>query len=276
MFNIVKKEIEWNGKTLSLEVGKVARQASGSVMLRYGNTTILAAVTVAQKAVEGADFLPLTVNYIEKSYAAGKIPGGFFKREAKPSEVATLTSRLIDRPIRPLFPGDFHNEINVTCTLLSYDSTCNPDIASLIAASAALSISEAPFSEAVAGARVGLIDDQLVLNTSNEDLIKSDLDLVVAGTESSVLMVESEAKQLSEEKMLEAVNFAHESFQSVIKLINELKQEVGKEKITYQSYDNSSLIEDIRNFAGKRIVDSYKIKDKQQRVSGLDAVYSDI
>lgn len=144
MFNIVKKEIEWNGKMLSLETGKIARQAS-SVVVKYGNTTLLCAVTVAGKAMEGVDFFPLTVNYIEKSYAAGKIPGGFFKRETKPSDAATLTSRLIDRPIRPLFPSNFHNEVNVVCTVISYDSSSTPDIAALIGASAALAISEAPF-----------------------------------------------------------------------------------------------------------------------------------
>src|SRR3989338_1942429 len=158
MFNIVKKEVEFGGKTLTLETGKIARQASGSVIAKLGNTTILAAVTMSKKPLSGADFLPMTVNYIEKSYAAGKIPGGFFKREAKPSDNATLTSRLIDRPIRPLFPSNFHNEINVVCQVLSYDSSCNPDIVALIAASAALEISEVPFEEAVGAARVGFID----------------------------------------------------------------------------------------------------------------------
>ena len=276
MFNIIKKEIEWNGKTLSFETGRIARQASGSVLVKYGNTTILAAVTVAQKPVEGADFLPLTVHYIEKSYAAGKIPGGFFKREAKPSEVATLTSRLIDRPIRPLFPSDFHHDVNVICTLLSYDASSTPDVVALIAASAALSISEAPFAETIAAARVGIIDNEMVLNPSKEELLKSDLDLIIAGTESSVLMVESEAKQLSEEKMLEAVNYAHKSFQPVIKVINELRDEVGKENMSYESSDNSSLLKDIKDFAGDKIVAAYKIQDKQERAQSLNALYQDI
>ncbi len=276
MFNVVKKEIQWNGKLLSFETGKIARQASGSVVVRYGDTTILAAVTVANKPVEGADFLPLTVNYIEKSYAAGKIPGGFFKREAKPSDVATLTSRLIDRPIRPLFPSNFHNEVNVVCTLLSYDASCNPDIVALVAASAALAISEAPFQEVVGGARVGLINNEFVLNPSNEELVKSDLDLVVAGTHSSVLMVESEAKQLSEEKMLEAVNFAHSSFQPVIEIINQLKQECGKAQIAYEQYDNSALLKEIKGFAGDKVVSAYKIKSKQERAAQLDKIYSEI
>jgi polyribonucleotide nucleotidyltransferase len=276
MFNVVKKEIELNGKTLSIETGKIARQASGSVIVKYGNTIILCAVSVANKAAENADFFPLTVNYLEKSYAAGKIPGGFFKREAKPSDLATLTARLIDRPIRPLFPSNFFNEVNVVCTLLSYDPTCNPDIAALIAASAALSISQAPLSEAVAAARVGLIDDKFVLNPSNEELLNSNLDLIVAGTESSVLMVESEAKELSEEKMLDAVKFAHESFQPIIKLINELKDEVGKEKFTAINEDDENLINDIKNFIGDQLIKAYKIKEKQDRVTALDNLYNEI
>ena len=213
MFNVVKKEIQWNGKTLSLETGKVARQAS-SVIVKYGDTTILCAATVAAKPAQGANFFPLTINYIEKSYAAGKIPGGFFKRETKPSDAATLTSRLIDRPIRPLFPDNFYNEVNVTCTTLSYDATHSPDIAALIGASAALAISEAPFTEEIAGARVGLIDGEFILNPDGEELKNSELDLVVAGTQSSVLMVESEAKQLSEKQMLDAVSFGHKEFQA--------------------------------------------------------------
>ncbi len=276
MFNVVKKEIELNGKTLSIETGKIARQASGSVIVKYGNTTILCAVTVANKAAENADFFPLTVHYIEKSYAAGKIPGGFFKREAKPSDLATLTARLIDRPIRPLFPSNFFNDLNVVCTLLSYDPTCNPDVVALIASSAALSISQAPLSEAVAGARVGLIDDKFVLNPSNEDLANSTLDLVVAGTESSVLMVESEAKELSEEKMLDAVTFAHESFQPIIKMINELKDEIGKEKLAASAEDHNNLSSDIKDFIGDKLIKAYNITDKQDRVLALDHLYNEI
>ena len=174
MFNVVKKEINWNGKILSIETGKIARQANGSVVVKYGNTTILCAVTIAAKAAENADFFPLTVNYLEKSYAAGKIPGGFFKRETKPSDSATLIARLIDRPIRPMFPSNFYNEVNVVCTVLSYDATCNADIAALIGASAALAISEAPFEIIVAGSRVGLINGQFVLNPSNDELKNSE------------------------------------------------------------------------------------------------------
>lgn len=276
MFNVVKKEINWNGKILSLETGKIARQAGGSVLVKYGNTTVLAVTTVAGKAVEGADFFPLTVNYIEKSYAAGKIPGGFFKREAKPSDAATLTSRLIDRPIRPLFPSDFYNEVNVVCTVLSYDPTCTPDIAALIGASAALAISEAPFDGPIAGARVGQIDGQFVLNPGNEELKKSRLDLVVAGSESSVLMVESEAKELTESEMLAAVNFGHQAFQPVITMIKALKDETGKKKIIVSVEDNSSLKQEISNFIGDRLINAYKQKEKQIRVSELDQIKTDV
>jgi polyribonucleotide nucleotidyltransferase len=276
MFNVIKKEINWNGKTLSLETGKIARQASGSVVVRYGNTTILAAVTVAPKAMDGADFFPLTVNYLEKSYAAGKIPGGFFKRETKPSDAATLVARLIDRPIRPLFPSNFYNEVNVVCTVLSYDPSCTPDIAALVGASAALAISEAPFLEPVAGARVGLINDQFVLNPSNEEVKSSTLDLVVAGTESSVLMVESEAKELSEAKMLEAVKFAHESFQPIIAMIKEFASAAAKKKIEVAKDDSSDLKNEIAKFIGDRLVAAYKKQEKQARASDLDSIFSDI
>ena len=276
MFNVVKKEINWNGKILSLETGKIARQASGAVVAKYGNTTVLCAVTVAGKAAEGADFFPLTVNYLEKSYAAGKIPGGFFKREAKPSDAATLTSRLIDRPIRPLFPSNFYNEVNVVCTLLSYDASATPDVVALIAASAALAISEAPFLEAVAGARVGLIDGQFVANPTNEELKNSRLDLVVAGTQSSVLMIESEAKELTESEMLSAINFAHDNFQPVIALINELKEAAGKEKIAVKAADNASLKKDIANLISSRLIAAYKKQQKQARSADLDAIKADV
>ncbi len=276
MFNVVKKEINWNGKILSLETGKIARQASGSVVAKYGNTTILCAVTVANKAAEGADFFPLTVNYLEKSYAAGKIPGGFFKREAKPTDAATLTARLIDRPIRPLFPSNFYNEVNVVSTVLSYDPTCTPDIVALIASSAALAISEAPFLEPVGASRVGFIDGQFVLNPSAEELKNSTLDLVVAGTESSVLMVESEAKEMSEVQMLEALNFGHKAFQPVIEMIKELQAECGKKKIEVVKADNSAIKNSIASFIGDRLISAYKKQEKQIRAGELDQLYSEI
>ena len=276
MFNVVKKEIEWNGKTLSLETGKIARQAGGSVLAKYGNTTVLCAVTVASKAAPGADFFPLTVHYLEKSYAAGKIPGGFFKREAKPTDAATLTARLIDRPIRPLFPSNFYNEVNVICTVLSYDPTCNPDIVALVATSAALSISEAPFDGPVGSSRVGKIEDKFVLNPSDEELKSSTMDLVVAGTDSSVLMVESEAKQLSEAEMLEAIKFGHDAFQPVIKMISELQSEAGKKKIEVITEDNSAIKKEIAEFVGDRLINAYKTREKQDRATQLDAISSDI
>ena len=276
MFNVVKKEINWNGKILSIETGKIARQANGSVVVKYGNTTILCAVTIAAKAAENADFFPLTVNYLEKSYAAGKIPGGFFKRETKPSDSATLIARLIDRPIRPMFPSNFYNEVNVVCTVLSYDAACNADIAALIGASAALAISEAPFEIIVAGSRVGLINGQFVLNPSNDELKNSELDLVVAGTKTSVLMVESEAKELSEQKMLDAVNFGHEAFQVIINLIEEFKKECGKPKMVVPSNVNQALKNDIANYIGNRLINAYKKLQKQDRATDLEAILSDI
>lgn len=276
MFNVVKKEINWNGKTLSLETGKIARQASGSVIAKYGNTTILCAVTVATKAAEGADFFPLTVNYLEKSYAAGKIPGGFFKRETKPTDAATLTARLIDRPIRPLFPSNFYNEVNVVCTVLSYDASSTPDVVALIGASAALAISEAPFLEPVGASRVGFIDGQFVINPNAEELKNSTLDLVVAGTESSVLMIESEAKELSEAQMLEAVTFGHQAFQPVIQMIKELQAECGKKKFEAKVEDNSALKAEITSFIGDRLVNAYKKQEKQIRSGELDQLFADI
>jgi len=276
MFNVVKKEIDWNGKILSLETGKIARQASGAVVAKYGNTTILCAVTVAKKAAENADFFPLTVNYIEKFYAAGKIPGGFFKREAKPSDAATLTSRLIDRPIRPLFPANFYNEVNVVCTVLSYDPECTPDIVALIASSAALAISEAPLTEPVGGARVGYVNGEFILNPNQEELKQSRLDLVVAGTESSVLMIESEAKELNETEMLAALDFGHKSFQPVIKMIEELKKECGKKKLEAPSEDNSNLKKEISDFIADRLINAYKQQEKQVRVSELEQIASDV
>jgi len=276
MFNVTKKDINWNGKNLSIETGKIARQANGSVIVKYGNTTVLCAVTMAQKAAEGADFFPLTVNYLEKSYAAGKIPGGFFKRETKPSDSATLVARLIDRPIRPMFPANFYNEVNIVCTVLSYDPSCNPDIPALIGASAALAISEAPFEMIVAGARVGYINNKFVLNPSNEELKSSTLDLVVAGTTSSVLMVESEAKELSEQKMLEAVSFGHNAFQPIIKLIEDLVKECGKQKIQISQNNNNDLKNNIKNFIGDRLIKAYKKLEKQARSGDLEQILSDI
>ena len=229
MFNPVVKTFQYGNQTVTLETGKVARQATGSVIVTMGNSQVLATVVGRKSANPGQDFFPLTVNYQEKTYAVGKIPGGFFKREGRPTEKETLTSRLIDRPIRPLFPKGFMNEVQVVCTVISADKNEDADIASLIGASAALSISGIPFAEPIGAARVGYDAEKgYMLNPTNSELESSLLDMVVAGTKSAVLMVESEAKELSEDEMLGAVLFAHQEMQVAIAAIEELKAEAGK------------------------------------------------
>ncbi len=275
MFNVVKKEILWNGKNFSLETGKIARQAS-SVVAKYGNTTVLCAVTVANKPADSIDFFPLTVNYLEKSYAAGKIPGGFFKREGKPSDVATLVSRLIDRSIRPIFPNGFYNEVNVVCTVLSYDPECNPDIVALIGSSAALAISKAPIQTIIAGCRVGFINNEFVLNPSNLQLKNSSLDLVVAGTKDSILMVESEAKELKQEQMLEAISFGQQQFSPIIDLIKQLTEQTSESKLIVSQKNNQELKQEITKFIENRLILSYKKLEKQARSQDLEAIELDI
>ncbi|MBF0353832.1 MAG: polyribonucleotide nucleotidyltransferase [Alphaproteobacteria bacterium] len=229
MFNVTRKEMIWGGRKLVIETGKIARQADGAVLVTYGDTTVLATVVAMKTPRQGIDFFPLTVNYQEKAFAAGKIPGGFFKREGRPSEKETLVSRLIDRPIRPLFADGFRNETQVVATVLSHDLENDPDIVSLVAVSAALTISGVPFMGPVGGARVGYIDGEYVLNPLQGDLERSTLELVVAGTKEGVLMVESEAKELSEEIMLGAVSFGHKNFQPVIDAIISLAEKCAKE-----------------------------------------------
>jgi polyribonucleotide nucleotidyltransferase len=229
MFNVTRKEITWGGRTLVLETGRMARQADGAVLVSYGDTTVLCTVVAERAPKAGVDFFPLTVNYIEKTYAAGKIPGGFFKREGRPSEKETLTSRLVDRPIRPLFPPAFRNETQVVCTVLSHDLENDPDIAAMIGTSAALTISGIPFLGPIGAARVGYIAGEYVLNPRLDEMPNSALDLVVAGTAQGVLMVESEAKELSEEVMLGAVMFGHKGMQPVIDCIIELAEASAKE-----------------------------------------------
>ncbi len=229
MFTVQRKELDWGGRRLVLETGKIARQADGAVIATLGETTVLCTAVAQKTPREGIDFFPLTVNYQEKTSAAGKIPGGFFKREGRPSEKETLTSRLIDRPIRPLFHANFHNETQVICTTLSHDLVNDPDIVAMVGASAALTISGIPFMGPIGGARVGYVDGAYVLNPSQDDLPNSALDLVVAGTVDGVLMVESEAHELSEEIMLGAVNFGHEQMQPVIQGIVELAEMSAKE-----------------------------------------------
>ena len=277
MFNIVKKEMEWGHDTLTLETGRIARQADGCVVATYGETSVMAAVTYAKAPKPGQDFFPLTVHYNEKYYAAGKIPGGFFKREARPTEKETLTSRLIDRPIRPLFVEGFKNEVLVICTVLSHDLENDPDVVAMIAASAALTISGAPFMGPIAGARVGFVDGEYVLNPSVDDMqgLKNDpeqrLDLVVAGTKDAVMMVESEAYELSEAEMLGAVKFGHEQMQPVIDLIVSLAEDAAKEPFDFQAPDYSALFDAVKAAGESRMRDAYAITDKQERVNAVSA-----
>ena len=277
MFNEVKKSIQWGEETLTLETGKVARQADGSVIATYGETSVMANVTFAKQPREGQDFFPLTVHYQEKYYAAGKVPGGFFKREARPTEKETLTARLIDRPIRPLFVPGFKNEVLVMCTVLSHDLVNDPDMVAMIAASAALTISGAPFMGPIAGCRVGYSDGEYVLNPEVDDMHdlrnnpEQRLDLVVAGTKDAVMMVESEAYELSEEEMLGAVTFAHEQIQPVIDLIISLAEESAKEPFDYQPADISELYDAVKAAGEDKLRDAYKIQDKQERTTAQNA-----
>src|ERR687896_2671816 len=229
MFNIHRETLDWAGRKLVLETGKMARQADGAVVATYGETTVLATVVSAKEPKAGIDFFPLTVNYQERTYAAGRIPGGYFKREGRPTEKETLTARLIDRPIRPLFVDGFKNETQVIVTVLSFDNENDPDIVSMIAASAALTLSGVPFLGPIGAARVGLIDGRLVLNPLIDEIEKTGLDLVVAGTQDAVMMVESEAHELPETQMLEAVMFGHKHFQPVIQAIIRLAETAAKE-----------------------------------------------
>jgi polyribonucleotide nucleotidyltransferase len=282
MFNIVKKQIQWGEETLALETGKVARQADGSVIATLGETSVMANVTFAKESKPGQDFFPLTVHYNEKYYAAGKIPGGFFKREARPTEKETLTSRLIDRPIRPLFAPGFKNEVLVICTVLSHDLVNDPDIVAMIAASAALTISGVPFMGPIAGCRVGFEDGEYVLNPTCDDMQdlrnKPDqrLDLVVAGTKDAVMMVESEAYELSEAEMLGAVTFAHEQIQPVIDLIISLAEAAAKEPFDYTPPDYSELYSAVKAAGEDKVRAAYAIRDKQQRVAAVAAAKDEI
>src|SRR6188768_1245174 len=241
VFNIHSVEIDWGGRPLRLETGKVARQADGAVLATYGETIVLATVVAAKTPREGVDFLPLTVDYIEKTYAAGRIPGGYFKREGRPTEKETLVSRLIDRPIRPLFIEGWRNDTQVVVTVLSHDLENDPDTVAMVAASAALTLSGVPFMGPVGGARVGYINGEYVLNPHLDEMDESVLDLVVAGTQEAVLMVESEAKELSEEIMLGAVMFGHRGFQPVIDAIIKLAEVAAKEPREFEPEDFSAL-----------------------------------
>ncbi len=271
MFNIDVEEIQWAGQTLRMETGRVARQADGAIMLSIGETTVLATTVAARAEKPGIDFFPLTVNYQEKTYAAGKIPGGYFKREARPSERETLISRLIDRPIRPLFPDGFRIETQVIATVISYDLENDTDIAALVAASAALTISGIPFMGPVGAARVGMIDGEFVLNPTKDQQLLSSLDLVVAGTQDAVLMVESEAKELSEEKMLEAVMFGHRGFQPVIEAIIRLAERSSREPRDFVPKDHSALYAAVKKQAEGDLRKAYAIAKKEERQNAVAA-----
>ena len=274
MFNITKKSIEWGGRVLTLETGRIARQADGAVLATYGNTVVLCTVVGVKEVRPDVDFFPLTVNYQEKTFAAGKIPGGFFKREGKPSEKEVLTCRLIDRPIRPLFPEGFYNEVQVVCTLLSHDLQNDPDIVAMVGASAALTISGIPFMGPIGGARVGYINGQYVLNPTKAEMPDSALDLVVAGTERSVLMVESEAKELSEETMLGAVMFGHQQMQPVINMIIDLAETCAKEPWDFKKSSDEALAARVCELAEADLRAAYKLMGKQERSNRLEEIKS--
>ena len=277
MFNVTTKSIEWGEERLTLETGKVARQADGTVIATLGETSVMANVTFAKAQKPGQDFFPLTVHYQEKYYAAGKIPGGFFKREARPSEKETLTARLIDRPIRPLFVDGFKNEVLVMCTVLSHDLVNDPDIVAMIAASAALTISGAPFMGPIAGCRVGYTDGEYVLNPTVDDMdhLRNNpdqrLDLVVAGTKDAVMMVESEAYELTEEEMLNAVTFAHAQIQPVIDLIIDLAEDAAKEPFHFEAPDYADLYQAIKAAGDADMRAAFALSDKQERTAAVSA-----
>ena len=272
MFEITREEIEWGGRPLVLETGRIARQADGAVLATYGETTVLATVVAERSAKPGLDFFPLTVNYQEKAYAAGKVPGGYFKREGRPSEKETLVSRLIDRPIRPLFVKGFKNETQVIATVLSHDLENDPDVVAMVAVSAALTISGVPFRGPIGGARVGYIDAEYVLNPTIDQMQETNLDLVVAGTSDAVLMVESEANELSEEIMLGAVMFGHKHFQPVIEACIRMAEKAAKEPREMEEKDDSALEAKVAELAKSGLEAAYQEADKQTRQEAIAAL----
>jgi polyribonucleotide nucleotidyltransferase len=271
MFNIHRVQLDWGGRQLTLETGRLARQADGAVFASYGDTSVLATVVAAKQPKEGIDFLPLTCNYQEKYYAAGRIPGGYFKREARPTEKETLVSRLIDRPVRPLFADGWRCDTQVIVTVLSHDLENDPDILAMVAASAALTLSGVPFMGPIGAARVGFINDEYVLNPQIDEMSESRLDLVVAGTQDAVLMVESEAKELSEDIMLGAVMFGHRHFQPVIDAIIKLAEKAAKEPRELKLPDNAALEKEMLGLIEKDLRAAYAIPDKMERHKALDA-----
>ncbi|MFM8630307.1 MAG: polyribonucleotide nucleotidyltransferase [Betaproteobacteria bacterium] len=277
MFNIAKEEFQYGQHKVILETGEIARQASGAVSVNVEDTIVLATVVAAKSAKPGQDFFPLTVDYMEKTYAAGKIPGGFFKREGRPSEKEILTCRLIDRPLRPLFPDGFYNEVQVVCTVLSLNPEIDPDIPAMIGASAAMAISGVPFNGPIGAARVGYIDGQYVLNPTASQLKVSQMDLVVSGTESAVLMVESEAQQLSEEVMLGGVVFGHEQGRLAIAAINRLVEKAGKPEWDWKPAEkDEALISRAKSLAEAPLREAYGMRNKQERSQKLKTIYAEI
>ena len=271
MFDKHTVEIEWGGRKLRLETGQMARQADAAVVAQYGETSVLATVVAAKSVRPGIDFFPLTVNYQERTYAAGKIPGGFFKREGRPSEKETLTSRLIDRPIRPLFVEGFKNETQVVVTVLSHDMENDPDIVGMVAASAALTLSGLPFLGPIGAARVGVVDGSFVLNPLLDEMTNSALDLVIAGTQDAVMMVESEARELPEKQMLEAVMFGHRGFQPVINAIIKLAEKAAKEPWNFLPPDTSAEKEKMQRLVESDLRNAFATPQKQKRHELVDA-----
>src|ERR1700752_5263830 len=271
MFDIHRVELDWAGRKLVLETGKIARQAHGAVVATYGESKLLATVVASKEPKEGIDFLPLTCNYFEKTYAAGRIPGGYFKREGRPSERETLVSRLIDRPVRPLFAEGWRCDTQVIVTVLSHDLENDPDMLAMVAASAALTLSGAPFMGPIGAARVGFINNEYVLNPQLDEMPESQLDLVVAGTADAVLMVESEAKELNEDVMLGAVMFGHRHFQPVINAIIQLAEKAAKEPLEVKTIDESELEKDMLALIEKDLRVAYAIAVKQDRYAAVGA-----
>ena len=278
MFDVKNVEIEWAGKKLKLETGKIARQADSTVIATYGGTTVMCNVVAAKEANPDMDFFPLTVNYQEKYYSVGKIPGGFFKREARPTEKETLVSRLIDRPVRPLFHKDFKNETQVTCTVLSHDQENDSDVVAMVAASAALTLSGLPFLGPLGAIKIGFIDDEFVVNPSKSQLSNSKLELVLAGTKEGVLMIESEAHELSEKQMLDAVVLGQENYKTVIEAIISLAKKAAKEPWELKEKDEEikNLPSKINEDFGKDFIDAYKITEKQKRSEKLSSLRNEI
>ena len=270
-------EIDFGGRPISIEMGKMAKQANGSAVVRYGDTMVLVTACAAKEAVEGKDFLPLTVNYMEMTYAAGKIPGGFFKREGRPSEKEVLCSRLIDRPLRPLFPEGYFNETQIIATVLSLDPENDPEIAAMIGASAALGVSEIPFNNPIAGVRVGRINGKFMCNPTYKQQKESDIDLIVAGSHDAIIMVEGGAKMVSEDELLDAMMFAHDSMQNVIKLQKKMMEEIGKPKMKTPLINiDNALVSKVKDFADGKIKEALNIPSKQERYQRLSDISKEL